>query len=199
MAWTIRDRSRYEAEPTKGSRFVAHLAPVSDETAAKGFLGEVAAEFPDASHHCWAWRLDSPSIERAGDDGEPSGSAGRPILAQLTGRNVIDVAVVVSRWFGGTKLGVGGLVRAYGGAAGEALERAASVPWLRLTDLVVVHGHEDANAVERVLSVAGAVTTNVSWASDVTRSVTLPEADVESLWAALANATRGRVQPPTQP
>ena len=105
MARTLRRRHRYEAELIKGSRFVATLAPASSEDEAKVLLDQLRDEWPDASHHCWAWRLASPAIDRAGDDGEPSGSAGRPILASLTGREVVDVAIIVTRWFGGTKLG----------------------------------------------------------------------------------------------
>lgn len=197
MPWTVAERSRHIAEPAKGSRFMATISPVSSETEAKGFLADVAAEFPDASHHCWAWRLATPAIERAGDDGEPSGSAGRPILAQLTGRDVMDVAVVVSRWFGGTKLGVGGLARAYGGAAAEALALHATVRWQRTVEFSVVHEHAVSEAVERVLAALGAVTSDVEWATDVTRHVVVAESKADELWDQLADATRGRIVRPT--
>ena len=120
---------RHEGDPIKGSRFIVDVSPAGDEDEARQVLTQVRADFPDASHHCWAWRIADPAIDRVNDDGEPSGSAGRPILAQLTGRDPVDTAVIVTRYFGGTKLGVGGLVRAYGGAAGAALDTMSFETW----------------------------------------------------------------------
>jgi uncharacterized YigZ family protein len=108
----------------RGSRFVARLEPVVDEAEAKSRLAAVAGRHPDASHHCWAWRLGNPPRERSSDAGEPAGTAGAPILRRLRAAGVSDVLAVVTRWFGGTKLGKGGLARAYGGVAREALAAA---------------------------------------------------------------------------
>ena len=185
-------RIRHEAEPTKGSRFIATCGPVEDESEAQTLLGEVAAEMPNASHHCWAWRIAVPSIDRAGDDGEPGGSAGRPILAQLSGNDLVNSAVIVTRYFGGTKLGVGGLVRAYGGAAGEAITAAKSVPWEPQTLLELVHSHPDSNGVERVLIDFAAVTVTVDYGAAVSRRISLNANQVDDFGMALANATAGR-------
>jgi len=107
----------------KGSRFLAVVAPAGDEAAAQAWVDRLRGEHPDATHHCYAWRVGGePPRERAADAGEPSGTAGPPILAALRGRELHDVAAVVVRWFGGVKLGKGGLVRAYGGAARLALD-----------------------------------------------------------------------------
>jgi uncharacterized YigZ family protein len=129
---TIAEGLRHEPPKTKGSRHIATIAPVATTAAAEAVVARVRDEMPDATHHAFAWRLragDGPSglSFRSSDDGEPSGSAGRPILAQIDGRELTDVVVVVTRYFGGTKLGVGGLVRAYGGAAAEALDLAEIV------------------------------------------------------------------------
>ena len=105
----------------RGSRFVARLEPVADEAAARDRLAAEQRRHPDASHHCWAWRLGNPARERSSDAGEPAGTAGAPILRALRGADVSDVLAVVTRWFGGTKLGKGGLARAYGGVTREAL------------------------------------------------------------------------------
>ena len=114
--------SRGEAEiRDRGSRFRAFVLPVVDEGSARSELQRLAAEYPDATHHCWAWRIGEPPHERSSDAGEPSGTAGAPILSVLTGSQISDVLAVVVRWFGGTKLGRGGLVRAYAGAVREAL------------------------------------------------------------------------------
>jgi uncharacterized YigZ family protein len=120
---TLAAEYRREAEKVKGSRFLATVAPVHTTEGARALLERVRREYRDARHHGSAWRLRSGEF-RHSDDGEPSGSTGRPILAAIDGRELADVVVVVTRWFGGTKLGVGGLVRAYGTAAGQALDLA---------------------------------------------------------------------------
>jgi uncharacterized YigZ family protein len=120
----------------KGSRFLAVLGPAADEAAAKAALAEIARRFPDATHHCWAWRVGAPPRERSSDAGEPAGTAGVPILQVLRGAGLSDVLAVVVRWFGGTKLGKGGLARAYAAAARAALAElpvATRVPTVRLT------------------------------------------------------------------
>ena len=105
----------------KGSRFLAVIGPAADEAAAKTLLAALKREMPDATHHCWAWRLGSPPRERSSDAGEPAGTAGMPMLQVLRGAGLSDVMAVVVRWFGGTKLGKGGLARAYAAAVREAL------------------------------------------------------------------------------
>jgi uncharacterized YigZ family protein len=135
----------------RGSRFIALLLAADGEAAAKQRLAEVAARHRDATHHCWAWRLGWPPRERCNDAGEPAGTAGGPILRALQGAGVSDAVLVVVRWFGGTKLGKGGLVRAYGGAAREALGAASLLPRLRrrLVELEVPYPH--LGAVQRLL------------------------------------------------
>lgn len=104
------------------SRFLAVVGPASGEAAAQHRLAELRARYADATHHCWAWRLGPRAAERSSDDGEPAGTAGPPILQVLRGAALSDVMAVVVRWFGGVKLGKGGLVRAYGDATRLALE-----------------------------------------------------------------------------
>ena len=110
----------FETEKIKGSRFIVTTSPVESEEDVKGILLDLKKNHPNANHHCWAWRLGTDR-ERSSDDGEPSGSAGEPILQRMRRAELVDSLIVVTRYFGGTKLGVGGLVRAYGGAAGEAI------------------------------------------------------------------------------
>ena len=192
MASTVCGRVRHEAEPSKGSRFIATVVPVTSEDAAKVVLEGVRAEMPDAGHHCWAWRIASPAIDRASDDGEPGGSAGRPILAQLTGRDLVDTAVIVSRYWGGTKLGVGGLVRAYGGAAGLALDRASTEQWFEKIGAVIVHDHGDTDAVIRAMGVVGGIDVDVVYAGRVTRYVEVAIDVLGDLRQNVADATAGR-------
>ncbi len=127
------------------------IGPAADEAAARALLAALEREIPDATHHCWAWRLGSPPRERSSDAGEPAGTAGVPILQVLRGAGLSDVMAVVVRWFGGTKLGKGGLARAYAAAAREALPGlpvAARVPTVRIA---VEVPYEGSGAVKRLL------------------------------------------------
>ena len=120
---TLVQRCRHQEEIRK-SRFLATAAPVASAEQAMSFLREVAE--PTATHNCWAYRIGQ--AYRFNDDGEPGGTAGRPILQAIDGQQMDRVVVVVARWYGGIKLAAGGLVRAYGGTAAECLRRAERVP-----------------------------------------------------------------------
>jgi len=124
-------RHRVELE-IKRSRFIATLARAGEAEAALAFIAGIREEFPDASHHCYAYQAGPPGdTARIGmsDAGEPRGSAGRPMLTVLLHAGVGEIAAVVSRYFGGTKLGTGGLARAYGGAVQSALESLPTAPY----------------------------------------------------------------------
>lgn len=135
----------------KGSVFLAAIGPAADEGAAKALLAGLEKEFPDATHHCWAWRLGSPPRERSADAGEPAGTAGVPILQVLRGAGLSDVMAVVARWFGGTKLGKGGLARAYAAAAREALQGLPVLQKVPTARLAVEVPYEKVGAVKRLL------------------------------------------------
>ena len=110
------------------SRFIGRVYPIKDENDALVHLEQIREEFPDASHHCYAYVLGRGSnVQRFNDDGEPGGTAGMPILQVILQQGVEDVLVVVTRYFGGIKLGAGGLVRAYSKSAAEALQKAGKV------------------------------------------------------------------------
>lgn len=109
----------------KGSRFLALLGPVANSDEARSFRSGLAAVHRGATHFCWAERVGQPAIERFSDAGEPRGTAGEPIARTLRGHQLSDVVAVVVRWFGGVKLGKGGLSRAYAGAVAAALENAS--------------------------------------------------------------------------
>lgn len=120
-------RAAAEAElREKGSRFLALLRPADGEAPAQAVVHDLKEEYRDATHVCWAYRIGplASVVERCADEGEPSGTAGRPILQALSARGASDAVLAVVRWYGGTKLGKGGLVRAYGGAAREAVAAA---------------------------------------------------------------------------
>ena len=111
----------------KKSKFIGNAFPVSTEAEAIELLGSVKNKYPDATHHVYAYIIDENNIFRYSDDKEPSGTAGMPVLDTMRKENIVDALVVVTRYFGGTLLGTGGLVHAYGASAGAALEAAGIV------------------------------------------------------------------------
>ncbi|SOD01869.1 Putative translation regulator, IMPACT (imprinted ancient) protein family [bacterium JGI 053] len=139
----------------KASVFLAHAAPVASEEEARSVLAAREKAMWDANHHCSAWKLRG-GIARANDAGEPNSSAGAPILAAIEGAGLVDTLVIVTRWFGGTKLGVGGLVRAYGEAAALGLEAAPRRVGTVAARLRVRYPYAHTAAVMRVLERAGA-------------------------------------------
>jgi len=179
------------AVEVRHSRFVAHAFPVEDADGAMRALA--GASVPDATHNCWAWRIGDDY--RSNDDGEPAGTAGRPILAAIDGQGIDRVVVVVTRWFGGIKLGAGGLVRAYGGTAAECLRRAERVELVALRDLVVHAPFEDLGSVHGALAAASAEKLSESFDADGVRlALRLPADGVAALKLRLRDATRNRVR-----
>lgn len=193
MPWTVATESTLETPPVKGSRFMATVAPASEMDAALAVVDSVRIRHPRANHHCWAALL-ANGTSRCSDDGEPGGSAGRPILARIGGREATDVVVVVTRWFGGTKLGVGGLVRAYGGCAGAALDAAVPVEVDRRVTATLHFGYGDTGAVERVMAELNAEEVATDYAAMVVRRVRIAPERRAELGRLLGEATAGRAR-----
>ena len=181
--------------PIKGSRFVANLGPAATPEEAEAFIERVRAAEPGATHHCWAWRLGRPcERSRSSDDGEPGGSAGRPILMQLEGHGVTDVVCVVTRWFGGTKLGVGGLMRAYGGCAGQTLDRAPMRKVVETVRLRITCPYQDAGALKGFLSHHALTPRCEDYGESILLELDVPRRDEAALVAELRDRTAGRVE-----
>jgi uncharacterized YigZ family protein len=143
-------RSATAETRVRGSTFIALAAPAADEAAARAHLADCERRFWDATHNCSAWGL-RDGTRRANDAGEPSGSAGAPILAAIDGSGVTDCIVVVTRYYGGTKLGVGGLVRAYGEVAAAALAEAPRLRGILAVRLHLTYPYAHTSAVMRAL------------------------------------------------
>lgn len=188
---TLADAVEHWIDPIKGSRFVGLAAPVQDEAQAEALLSRARARWDDARHHCWAWSLPD-GRSRSSDDGEPGGSAGRPILAQIDGHELQGVAVVVVRWFGGVKLGVGGLIRAYGGCAGKTLDRGQRVQVVPTVPLQLTHDYNDTGVVQTLLGARGLSPTDTRWDARVTLTLSVPFDQAEPLEQALIDGTAGR-------
>jgi len=151
---TLADSAQAEIRE-RGSSFHALAAPVQSESEAKQLVLHREKAMFDASHHCSAWRL-RDGVWRTNDAGEPSGSAGAPILAAIDGAALTDCAIVVTRYFGGTKLGVGGLIRAYGEAASRSLQQAPLRIGQPAVRARVTYPYENTGVVMRMIELAGA-------------------------------------------
>lgn len=177
-----------------GSEFIGHAAPAGTVEAAEAFVAEVREAFPDATHNVPAYRVDAdPFREYESDDGEPSGSAGKPVRNVLQGREVADAVVVVTRYYGGTDLGVGGLVRAYGRAAKEAVADAGVTWTVPHERLVATVDYDDSGTVRGLLESAD-VEFEASYEAVVRFDARVPAREADDLRDRLRSATSGRVE-----
>jgi uncharacterized YigZ family protein len=176
----------------QGSTFLGRAAPVQTQAAAEEFIRRGREEHFDATHHCYAYRLGLHGDRyRLHDDGEPGGTGGRPILTVIDRAGLTDVIVVVTRWFGGTKLGVGGLARAYGQAAEQALAAGVVENRYELAGFRVSFAHDHTSAVMRVLSRAEARVRETTYDTHVHLAFHVRRSAAEQLISALTEATRG--------
>lgn len=171
----------------KGSRFRAIILPVIDETSALAQIENIAKQHPTASHHCWAWRLGSPARERHSDAKEPTGTAGEPILRALRGAGVSDVVVVVVRWFGGTKLGRGGLSRAYANTTAEVLSVARLEQRAPVVRFELEFPYHQVGAVKRLIHPPQVTLVTAEYGEQVTMILDVQTATAEELRAGLAD------------
>lgn len=177
----------------KKSRFIATLSPVKSEEEAAAFIEEIKKKYWDARHNCSAFVI-GPNAEltRCSDDGEPSGTAGRPMLEVLLSEEIRNVAVVVTRYFGGTLLGTGGLVRAYTQAVKEGLKNSKTARMCYGIELVI---HTDYNGVGKILYLLekqGLKVQNAEYAQAVTLTVMAPAKKKEGLTKEVIQATGGK-------
>ncbi|MFF2330833.1 MULTISPECIES: YigZ family protein [unclassified Streptomyces] len=177
------------------SRFICALAPAATEQEAQDFVARIRREHPTATHNCFAYVIGADaSVQKASDDGEPGGTAGVPMLQMLTRREMRYVVAVVTRYYGGVKLGAGGLIRAYGGVVGEALDELGTITRQRFRLATITVGHQRAGKLENDLRATGRGVREVRYAEAVVIEIGLPDADVESFRGWLADATAGEAR-----
>lgn len=193
---TIRGNAVVEIEVRK-SRFICSLIRVSNEQEARGAIDNVRKRHWDAHHHCTAWRIGvGGRLQRSSDDWEPAGTAGTPMLEVLTHRNVTDTLAVVARYFGGTKLGAGGLIRAYGSAVSAAVDAAGIVERRPLHVIQVAIAHTDAGRIENALRNFGFALTEVTYnGNDVTFTLHVEPARRQLFDTWVAAMCSGRAEP----
>ena len=176
------------------SRFVTYLGHAPDEVAAKAFLDQVRAEHPGATHHCWAFNAGAPGTTAhvgMSDDGEPHGTAGRPMLNALLHSGVGEVVAVCVRYYGGAKLGTGGLVRAYTTGVVGALEQATLVEKVERVSYRLTVAYDAVQAVKRVLEGGECLIVDQEFGTEAVFQVLVPAAAVDDVAKAVADATRG--------
>lgn len=178
-----------------GSKFISHLAPAASGAAGDAELTLRQRRYPDATHHCWASRLGRPGtlVERQSDAGEPSGTAGRPILDSLRRAGLENAICIVSRYFGGTKLGAGGLARAYADATAEAIAAAAVVIRTIVLPLVIDFDHEQTGVVYGVFNGLGLDLNATGYDSLAHGTAHVPRSQVETVRARLCERAGNNV------
>ncbi|MCC6241644.1 MAG: YigZ family protein [Gemmatimonadaceae bacterium] len=178
------------------SRFICTIASAPTVEAAQQFIRAIGQEYADATHNCWAFVIGAPgSTDRIGlsDDGEPHGTAGRPMLTVLQHCGLGDIVAVVTRYYGGTKLGTGGLVKAYGGAVQCGLETLPRGMRITRVDVIARVGYPVVSALHQLLPQFEAETVTEEFGVDVRVHVRCPEEQADALRRALMDATRGLV------
>jgi len=173
------------------SRFIAVIAPAFSVEEARQFIKKIQMEFPDASHHVPAFRIGHGAsiISHCSDAGEPSGTAGRPVLAVLTGSGLGDAVVVITRYFGGTKLGTGGLVRAYSAAAKDVLEAVPRAMKIPAHKVLITINYKDYEMVKKNILLLNGTILEQSFLSKITITALLPVEKNTELNTSIQNIT----------
>jgi len=181
-------------EEIKKSRFICHLKRVYTEEEARAFISEIKKEHHKANHNCSAFTLgERQEIQRSSDDGEPSGTAGVPMLEILKKREITNVCAVVTRYFGGIKLGAGGLIRAYAGSVGHALDQVGLVKFVTQEQLILTLDYGNYDGLQRFLSTQGLVISESEFLSDVTVKLFVDLDKTEQLLADLIEQFSGKI------
>lgn len=185
-------------EEIKKSRFITYLAHTPSVEAAKAFVQHIKTKHSDARHNCWAFVAGRPTDSMKwgfSDDGEPSGTAGKPILAQLTGSGIGEITAVVTRYSGGIKLGTGGLVKAYGGGVQQALTVLQTKEKVITSELTLSCAYNQVSLVESLLAEYAGVQLGADYGNQVEMTVEIDRRVAEEFIAKLTNRSGGRIVP----
>lgn len=179
----------------KKSRFIAEVFPVETEEQAMEYLEEVKKKYWDARHHCWAFIIGkNPGTERMSDDGEPAGTAGKPILEVLRGRDLTGIFLVVTRYFGGTLLGTGGLVRAYTAAAVKGLENSELITRTEGAELKITTDYTSLGKIQYLIAQHGLTTLDSVYTERVDLHVVVSEEKEPGFRKELMEGTNGQAE-----
>lgn len=177
----------------KKSRFIASIEPVTTVEEANDFIAKIKKQYWDARHNCVAYVIgDDGQLTRCSDDGEPSGTAGRPMLEVLTGEKVTNVCVVVTRYFGGTLLGTGGLVRAYQGATKEGLKNCSVLKKIKGVCVKVTCNYNDFGKIQFMCTQNGYYLGEAEYGVDVLLEIIVEETEVTNVVTSIMDVTKGK-------
>ena len=192
---TITIKSNFiNEEEIKKSRFICHLKRISTEEEAREFIAQIKKEHWKANHNCSAYTLgDRQEIQRASDDGEPSGTAGVPMLEILKKKEITNVCAVVTRYFGGIKLGAGGLVRAYAGSVNHAIEAVGLVQFVAQQKLILTLDYSLYDSLQRFLTTQNLTISDSEFLSEVTVKCFIAEEKVVGFLSLLVEQFNGKI------
>lgn len=176
----------------KKSKFITNAAPVADEDEALAFLNEIRSKYPDATHNVYAYVIDENNIFRYSDDGEPSGTAGMPVLDAIRKAGIVDAAVVVTRYFGGTLLGTGGLVRAYGSSASGGLKESCIIIREKCDIVSICADYTLAGRIQHKIETGGYATEDTEYGENVIFRICSPMENTAGLIEEITELTNGR-------
>lgn len=188
---TVKQRAQIELSEKK-SRFIATVMPVKNQEEVDAFINELKKEYWNASHNCYAYQIgERDEIQRFSDDGEPQGTAGKPILEVLKGEELRDTAIVVTRYFGGTLLGTGGLVRAYGRSAKEGVLAAGIVQRILMRRYIITIPYTLVGKIQYLIAERGYIIEDEIYTDEVTLHVLVEEDDCEAFEKQITEHTSG--------
>ncbi|MCR4792181.1 MAG: YigZ family protein [Lachnospiraceae bacterium] len=189
----ISESSSSEIVVTK-SRFIGYLSPASSAAEAEEIITRIRKKYNDARHNCWAYIVmtDSGIVSKCSDDGEPSGTAGKPMMAVLEGADLVNVVCVVTRYFGGVLLGTGGLVRAYTDATAQALDAASVSPIRQGKNISLACDYQDEGGIRRLLENEEFAIRDTEYTDKVKLFVLGPSEKAEALMKRIVDMTGGR-------
>ncbi|MGB0495726.1 MAG: YigZ family protein [Kangiellaceae bacterium] len=184
-------------ENIKASQFITRVKNVTTSDEAKSYIKSLKQKFPDANHHCWAYVVGNPqstTLIGCSDDGEPSGTAGKPMLHVLQHALIGDIVIVCTRYFGGTKLGTGGLARAYGGGVKLALEKLTTKEKIHYTKLEFCLNYDRHKDFDHLLKLHQTNNLNINYSTKLEISIELASDEIESFNKALTNLSKGEIE-----
>ncbi len=178
----------------KKSKFISHVMPVDNEPDALAYLNKIRSQYPDARHNVYAYVIDENNIFRYSDDGEPSGTAGMPALDTIRKAGLVDVVVVVTRYFGGTLLGTGGLVHTYSASARQGLEASGIIVRMMCDVVSVSLDYNMAGKLQHKIASEGLLLEDTVYGENVELVICSPQEETERLISEITDLTNGRAQ-----
>ncbi|MEY8716666.1 YigZ family protein [Francisella philomiragia] len=191
---TIFENLEFEISPIKKSRFISFVYKVASHEEVLEAIDNAKIIYPGANHYCWAYSLVDNNQLRFSDDGEPNGSAGKPILSHIQGLGISNVLVVVVRYFGGTKLGVGGLVRAYGQAAKEGLALAKIIYVEPQSEILIEYDYSETVNVDNLLNRYNIQIIKENYSNLISKVIKICTSEKSIFLEEITNITKGRVK-----